>query len=75
MASVTLTHTSSATAQAVHAAALVAKVVAVPFVWMKRIRQRRELMGLLSQPEHLIKDVGLQRGDITREALKPFWMP
>jgi uncharacterized protein YjiS (DUF1127 family) len=43
-------------------------------VWIKRVRQRRELMGLMSQPDYLLKDVGLQRDEITREGLKPFWM-
>lgn len=45
----------------------------LPSVWVQRIRRRRELMGLLGQPDYLLKDVGLQRGDITREGLKPFW--
>ena len=48
-------------------ASLLARVAA-------RIRQRRELMALLDQPDHLLKDIGLQRHDITREGLKRFWM-
>jgi uncharacterized protein YjiS (DUF1127 family) len=47
--------------------------VSLPVVWVRRVRQRRELMGLLGQPNHILKDVGLQRHDITREGLKPFW--
>lgn len=38
------------------------------------IKQRRELMGLLDMPDYLLKDIGLQRHDITREALKRFWV-
>jgi uncharacterized protein YjiS (DUF1127 family) len=45
-----------------------------PQIWTMRIRHRREVMGLLSQPEPLLKDVGLQRDEITREGLKPFWI-
>ena len=41
---------------------------------MRRIRARRELMRLLSQPDHLLKDVGLQRDAITREGMKRFWL-
>jgi uncharacterized protein YjiS (DUF1127 family) len=37
------------------------------------MRQRRELMGLLDMPDYLLKDIGLQRHDITREGLKRFW--
>jgi uncharacterized protein YjiS (DUF1127 family) len=47
--------------------------VSLPVVWVRRSRQRRELMGLLGQPDHILKDVGLQKHDITREGLKPFW--
>jgi uncharacterized protein YjiS (DUF1127 family) len=47
--------------------------VSLPMVWVRRVRQRRELMGLFGKPDHILKDVGLQRHDITREGLKPFW--
>lgn len=57
------------------AAALLATMVLLPLAWMRRARRRRELMGLLGQPDHLLKDVGLQRSDITREGLKSFWTP
>jgi uncharacterized protein YjiS (DUF1127 family) len=38
-----------------------------------RLRSRRQLMSLLDMPDHLLKDIGLQRHEITREALKRFW--
>ena len=38
-----------------------------------RIKARREFNRLLELPDYLLKDVGLQRQDIEREAFKPFW--
>jgi uncharacterized protein YjiS (DUF1127 family) len=54
--------------------ALLPAVVLLPMVWMQRIQRRRELMGLLGQPDHLLKDIGLQRSDIAHEGLKRFWI-
>jgi uncharacterized protein YjiS (DUF1127 family) len=71
MATVINTHARSAGGPA---RSLLGMAVSLPQIWMTRIRHRRELMGLLSQPEHLLKDVGLQRDEITREGLKPFWI-
>ncbi len=45
----------------------------MPWTWARRWRNRRELLGLLAQPEYILKDVGLARDVITREGLKPFW--
>ncbi len=53
--------------------ALLAAMALLPMVWVRRVQRRRELMGLLGQPDHLLKDIGLQRSDITREGLKRFW--
>lgn len=39
----------------------------------QRVRGRRELNRLLNLPDYQLKDIGLQRHDIQREALKPFW--
>jgi uncharacterized protein YjiS (DUF1127 family) len=44
-----------------------------PWKWLRRLRERRELLSLLSQPDYLLKDIGLQRDEITREGLKRFW--
>ncbi len=46
---------------------------ALPLAWINRARRRRELMSLLGQPEHILKNIGLQRDEITREGLKAFW--
>ena len=51
-----------------------ASAAAVPLTWLQRMRKRRELMGLLSQPDYLLKDLGLQRDEIVREGLKRFWV-
>lgn len=48
-------------------------ILALPWTWAQRWHERRELMGLLGEPEGVLKDVGLQRDAITREGLKPFW--
>ena len=38
--------------------------------WHKRAAERREL---LEMPEHLLKDMGINRVDAYREYRKPFW--
>ena len=73
MTNVTITHIESIQPLAWLASLRVA-TVSLPMVWVKRVRQRRELMGLFGQPDHILKDVGLQRHEITREGLKPFWV-
>ena len=40
---------------------------------VQRFQERRELNRLLSFPDYLLKDVGVQRSDLQREALKPLW--
>jgi uncharacterized protein YjiS (DUF1127 family) len=52
---------------------LAQRAIAVPAEWLGRIRERRRLMGLLQLPDYLLKDIGLQRHEITREGLKHFW--
>lgn len=73
MATVTLNHATHAPTLARLGGLLVAPVLAFA-TWVQRIRQRRELLGLLSQPDYVLKDVGLQRDEIAREGLKRFWM-
>jgi len=53
---------------------LLAVAILLPWAWLQRVKRRRELMGLLSQPDYIIKDVGLDRSQITGEGVKPFWM-
>ena len=40
---------------------------------VQRFQERRELNRLLSYPDYLLKDIGLQRNDMQRESLKPLW--
>jgi uncharacterized protein YjiS (DUF1127 family) len=49
------------------------RAAALPSEWLTRVRERRQLMGLLSLPDYLLKDIGLQRHEIAREGLKHFW--
>lgn len=44
-----------------------------PFSLLRRFRDRRELLSLLDQPDYILKDIGLQRDEISREALKRIW--
>jgi uncharacterized protein YjiS (DUF1127 family) len=39
----------------------------------QRFKERRELNRLLSYPDYLLKDIGLQRNDMQRKALRPLW--
>lgn len=39
-------------------------------LWHKRIEERRQLLEL---SDRILRDIGVSRGDIVREASKPFW--
>lgn len=48
--------------------------VALLRLWLKRLRERRQLERMaLDYPCFLLRDVGLRREDLMREARKPFW--
>jgi uncharacterized protein YjiS (DUF1127 family) len=47
------------------------RVLATAFEWYERARQRRELYAL---DERMLKDIGLTRVDVEREASKHFWI-
>jgi uncharacterized protein YjiS (DUF1127 family) len=40
--------------------------------WRQRSRERRDLLSL---SERLLRDIGLGRAAVEREACKPFWRP
>jgi len=52
-------------------------LIAAPFSFIhgvaRRIKHRREMNRLLGMPDYLLKDVGVQRHEIQREAVKPLW--
>lgn len=73
MSGMTTTH-ACARAKDVTAGAAVAGLALLPLTWLRRIRDRRQLMRLMEQPEYLLKDVGLQRDEIVRESIKRFWV-
>lgn len=49
-----------------------ARIPSILYLWHERARQRRHLMEL---DDHLLKDIGLTRGDVYRESHRPFWKP
>jgi uncharacterized protein YjiS (DUF1127 family) len=45
-----------------------------PFTsFARRIRERHEMNALLSMPDYQLRDIGLTRSDIQREAVRPIW--
>lgn len=47
-------------------------VVDALYRWQSRYTERRQLRQL---SDHLLKDIGLSRADVEREASKPVWRP
>lgn len=48
----------------------------LPGLWLRRLKERRHLARMsLDYPCYLLRDVGLRREDLMREAAKPFWRP
>lgn len=47
-----------------------ARILELMACWDERYRQRRDLMAM---PDHLLKDIGVTREEVYREARKPFW--
>jgi uncharacterized protein YjiS (DUF1127 family) len=48
-------------------------VLSWPGHLFERYRNRQKLNGLLSMDDHMLHDIGLQRGDVQREAIRPLW--
>jgi len=51
-------------------ASALGRLVGTLLVWQARSRERH---ALGSMDDHMLKDVGLNRADVSREADKPFW--
>ncbi len=73
MSGMTTTHACARTKEVTSGPA-VGGLALFPLTWLRRIRDRRQLMRLMEQPEYLLKDVGLQRDEIVRESIKRFWV-
>lgn len=54
------------------AARRIGDAVDAVLAWMDLYRQRRALLKL---DDRMLKDIGLSRLDVEREAEKPFWRP
>ena len=67
MTTVTNTHSFS------HSLGLIAAPLRFVHGIGRRIRQRREMNRLLGMPDYLLKDVGVQRHDIQRQAVRSLW--
>jgi uncharacterized protein YjiS (DUF1127 family) len=61
----------------IHTSGHVLGLIAAPFHFVngvaRRFRHRREMNRLLGMPDYILKDVGVQRSDIQREAVRPLW--
>ena len=42
-------------------------------LWWGRIRSRRDVQRLCEMDDHILRDIGLTRAQVLREARKPFW--
>ena len=51
---------------------LLARGLAALRTWQQRSHERRDLLSL---SERLLRDIGLGRAAVEREACKPFWLP
>jgi len=67
MTNLTNAHTSA------HPLGLIAAPFRLAHGIAQRIRHRREMNRLLGMPDYLLKDVGVQRHDIQRQAVKSLW--
>ncbi len=62
--------TDIATSLVSFAASVPSRIFQVLTTWQKRYEER---LNLESMSDHLIRDMGMTRGDVRRELSKPFW--
>jgi uncharacterized protein YjiS (DUF1127 family) len=48
------------------------RIAELALTWFERARERRQLCEL---SDHMLRDIGLTRGDVWAESSKPFWRP
>lgn len=67
---------TSAPFQAAHAGVLsfvgyaLGRALEIPLDWLQHDRDRRALQAL---DDRLLSDIGVSRGEVQQEVLKPFW--
>jgi uncharacterized protein YjiS (DUF1127 family) len=49
---------------------MISRIFDIALEWCARDRERRSLIGL---DDRMLRDLGLTRTDVHREAAKPFW--
>lgn len=53
-----------------------AQTVGLLRLWLRRIRERREMRELaLRQPDSVLRDAGVDREEALRRSRRPFWSP
>lgn len=50
--------------------AILNRLFSAPFVWLERVQDRRRLADL---DDHMLRDIGLDRGTAQELASTPFW--
>jgi uncharacterized protein YjiS (DUF1127 family) len=49
------------------------KLAGLLVLWHRRASMRRDLRTVCELDDHLLKDIGLTRSEVRREAMQPFW--
>ena len=68
-----INHHTNGNSGASHIPALLGHPIALAGRIARRIRERREMNRMLSFPDYLLNDIGLQRDEMQRKALDPLW--
>jgi uncharacterized protein YjiS (DUF1127 family) len=50
-------------------------IVEMPRTWLKRLRDRQELLNYLAIDHRAAKDIGIDRCNAREWAERPFWQP
>jgi uncharacterized protein YjiS (DUF1127 family) len=50
-------------------------IAEAPRIWLKRQRDRQELLDYLAMDHRAAKDIGIDRSNVREWAERPFWQP
>jgi uncharacterized protein YjiS (DUF1127 family) len=50
-------------------------ITEAPRIWLKRQRDRQELLDYLAMDHRAAKDIGIDRSNVREWAERPFWQP